>query len=327
MSVTKPATGKAGRAGTTERASAERVAEIFESVKNWGRWGADDQRGALNLITPEKVAAAAALVQTGEVISCALEFPTAPSPENPTPGQHMMLITGDCLDATGVPGLQTALDYVGIAFHGMGVSHVDAFCHVFVDGRMYNDASATDVKSTGATRNSIHAAMAGGVTGRGVLLDIPRLRGTPWIDPAEFVTPEELSAAEEAQGVRVGDGDILLVSTGRDARRAAEGESDPLTGLAGLHAECVPWLRERDIAIIGSDGVSDPLPPDVTGGWPIPVHQCCLVAMGVHLLDNLEMGRLSEACARVGRWEFLFSIAPLRIARGTGSPINPLAVL
>jgi kynurenine formamidase len=308
------------------RASRERMQAIFEKVKSWGRWGADDQRGALNLVTPERRARAAAGVETGEAVSLAHELPTRPSVENPSPAQHHMLLAGDALDATPVPGLGTSLDWIGVAFHGMAVSHLDALCHVFVDGRMYNGFPATDVRSVGAARNSVMVA-ADGIVGRGVLLDVPRLRGVAWLEPGEAVAPDELDAAERAQGVRVEEGDILLVGTGRDARRAARGPWSPTeVGLAGLHPECIPWLHERGVAVLGCDGVSDPLPGNAAEGWPIPVHQCCLVGMGVHLLDNLQLGRLAEACARHGRWAFFLSVAPLRVEGGTGSPVNPIAV-
>jgi kynurenine formamidase len=309
-----------------ERASAERMRDIFEKVKNWGRWGSEDERGALNLITAEKRAAAAALVRSGETVSCARELPVTPSPENPTPALHFMARAGDACAIEGTGGLEACMDFVGVAFHGMAVSHIDALCHVLVEGRMYNGRPASAVKSTGAEAGSILVA-GEGIVGRGVLLDVPRLRGVPWLEGDACIAPEELVAAEQGAGLRVGEGDILLVSTGRDARRAARGPWNPNEdGLAGLHPECVPWLRERDVAVLGSDGVSDPLPGNAAAGWPIPVHQCTLVAMGVHLLDNLALGALAEACARHGRWEFLFAVAPLRIAGGTGSPVNPLAV-
>lgn len=309
-----------------DRVSGIDMPAMFEAVKNWGRWGPDDERGALNLLTPERAAASAALVRRGRVVSCALELPVIPSVENPTPAQHMMLIAGDSLDATGVQGLETALDFVGVAFHGMAVSHMDALCHVFVQGRMYNGYPASDVRSIGALRNSIGAAFDG-VVGRGVLLDVPRHRGTAWLEPGETIGPEELEAVAEAQGVSVGPGDILLVRTGRDARREALGPWDPVgEGLAGLHPHCAPWIHDHDVAVLGSDGISDPLPNNQCE-WPVPIHQTCLVAMGVHLLDNLHLSRLASACAEEGRWEFQFMVAPLRIAGATGSPVNPVAVL
>jgi kynurenine formamidase len=305
------------------RVTPERVAELFESTRQWGRWGDDDQRGALNLLTAERTAAAAALVRDGTVVSCGRPLPVAPAVDNPTPAQHHMLLAGDAL---ATRGLQASADFVGVAFHGMAVSHVDALCHVFVEGRMWNGFPASDVTSLGARRNSIEPA-AGGIAGRGVLVDLPRRRGTSWLEPGEAVGPDELDAACASQGVEIRAGDILLVSTGRDARRAELGPWDPnRTGLAGLHAECVAWLREHDVAVLGSDGVSDPLPAEAHA-WPMPVHMCLLVGMGVHLLDNLHLGRLAEACARAGRWEFLFTVSPLHIGGGTGSPVNPVAIL
>lgn len=301
------------------------MAEIFEQVKSWGRWGADDQAGALNLITPEKRAAAARLVTSGEMVSCAREFPVTPSLENPTPALHLMARAGDDREMPGMGGLEASMDFLGVAFHGMAVSHLDALCHVFVDGRMYNGFPASDVKSTGARRNSVMVA-GDGVASRGVLLDIPRLRGVPYLEPDDVIEPDELTAAERAAGLRVETGDILLVATGRDARRAEHGPANPLDGLAGLHPECALWLRERDVAVLGCDGISDALPNNDAPGWPIPIHQCTLVAMGVHLLDNLELGRLSATCARKSRWEFFFTFAPLRVEGGTGSPVNPVAL-
>lgn len=304
----------------------ERMESIFESVKNWGRWGPEDEAGALNLITPARRLAAAAEIRLGEVVSCARELPVAPSQENPNPALHMMVQAGDDCLIPGV-GLETALDFVGVAFHGMATTHIDALCHVFVKGMMYNGFKAEEVKSTGAKRNSIMCA-GDGIVSRGVLLDIPRLRGEAWLEPQTAILPAELEAAEEAQGLRVETGDVLLVGTGRDARRADKGPWNPIDeGLAGLHPDCIPWLHERGVAVLGSDGVSDPLPGHGPEGWPMPVHQCALVAMGVHLLDNLRLDRLSAACADHARWSFLFHVAPLRIDQGTGSPINPTAVL
>ncbi|HEY2301526.1 MAG TPA: cyclase family protein [Acidimicrobiales bacterium] len=308
-------------------ASETKVAEIFESVKQWGRWGTDDERGALNLLTAERVKAAAGLVQTGVTVSCAHDLGTVPSVEDQTPPQHMMLMAGDSPEASGVPGYAQSTDYLGMACHGMGVSHIDALCHVFVGDQMYNGFASSDVKSTGAMKNSI-AAAAGGIVGRGVLLDIPRLRGVDWIEPPDSIGPDELAAAAAAQGSAVGSGDILLVATGRDARRAAQGPWSPFDpGLAGLHRDCIPWLKQADISVLGSDGISDPLPPHGEFGWPFPVHQCCIAGMGVHLLDNLDLLGLSGACRQAGRFEFLFSVQPLRAPLATGSPVNPVAVL
>jgi len=306
--------------------SKARMEEIFEQVKNWGRWGKDDQAGALNLITDAVRKRAAACVRHGRAVSCAYELAVAPAIDNPHPALHMMIAGGDdCV----VPefGLETTSDFVGIAFHGMATTHLDALCHVHVGGRMYNGYPGTDVKSTGAKRNSVMCA-GGGIVSRGVLLDMPRTLGRPWLDPGFAITPAMLEQAEQRQRVRVGQGDILLIATGRDARRDALGRWHPLeTGLAGLHPECLPWLRERDIAVLGCDCISDVVPFPGEGGWIMPIHQVTLVAMGVHLLDNLFLGDLMRACAELDQYDFQFTVAALRIEGGTGSPVNPIALL
>jgi kynurenine formamidase len=294
--------------------------ELYEATKRWGRWGDDDERGALNLLTPERVARAAALVREGLTIPCGRPLPTAPAADNPNPALHHMTHAGDL--AAGSKGFQWSSDFIGVAFHGNTVSHLDALCHVFVDGQMYNGAPASDVTSTGARRSSIEVADAG-IVGRGVLLDIPRVRGVDWLEPASVITPDEL----DATGVAVEQGDIVLVHTGRDRRREAVGPwNSYVDGLAGLDPACARWLHDRDPSVLGSDGVSD-VNPGPGGEWPIPIHMCALVGMGIHLLDNLRLDRLADACAERGRWEFLFVVAPLQIEGATGSPVNPIAIL
>ena len=295
-------------------------AELFEATKRWGRWGEDDDRGALNLLTPERVTKAAALVRDGVTVRCGRRLATAPAVDNPNPALHHMIHAGDV--AASEKGLQWAGDFVGVAFHGNSVSHIDALCHVFVDGQMYNGAPATEVTSVGARRSSIEVA-EDGIVGRGVLLDIPRLRGVDWLEPGDAIAPEEL----DATGVTVEQGDIVLVHTGRDRRRAVLGPWNTYAeGLAGLDPECARWLHDKDPSVLGSDGVSDVMPgPDPE--WPIAIHMCAIVGMGIHLLDNLRLDLLADACAERGRWEFLFVVAPLQIGGGTGSPVNPVAIL
>lgn len=306
--------------------SNDEMRAMFESVKNWGRWGDDDEAGALNLITPDRRAAAAGEVSAGISVSCARELPVTPSIENPHPALHMMVRGGDDCVIPGI-GMESTSDFVGVAFHGMSTSHIDALCHVFVDELMYNGFPAAEVKSTGAQRGSIMCAKDG-VVGRGVLLDIPRQQGVGHLEPGTAITVADLEAAETDQGVTVGEGDILLISTGRDSRREQTGPWHPFkSGLAGLHPECVPWLHERGIAVLGCDGVSDVLPGNHPSDWAMPIHQCVIVAMGVHLLDNLRLDRLAAVCEEQQRWSFLFTVAPLRIEGGTGSPANPIALL
>ncbi|MGB5755274.1 MAG: cyclase family protein [Acidimicrobiales bacterium] len=304
----------------------DEMGAMFESAKNWGRWGDDDEAGALNYITPDHRRAAAAEVTVGETVSCARELPVRPSVENPNPALHMMTRGGDDCVVPGL-GLESTSDFVGVAFHGMSTSHIDALCHVFVDGLMYNGFAGTEVRSTGADRGSIMCA-GDGIVGRGVLLDMARQQGLPYLEPGTAITVADLEAAEAGQSLTVGEGDILLIGTGRDARRAEGGPWHPFTeGLAGLHPQCIPWLHERRVSVLGCDGVSDVLPGNNPPRWIMPIHQCVIVAMGVHLLDNLRLDRLADACGRAGKWSFLFTVAPLRVEGGTGSPVNPIAVL
>jgi len=297
----------------------------FEQVKNWGRWGSDDERGALNLLTAARTAAAAAGISSGRTVSCALDLATQAAPDNPRPAEHFMITAGDCRADNPLPGFEQTTDFFGVACHGMAFTHVDALCHIFVDGAMYNGFSAQEVSSHGARRNSIMAA-ASGICGRGVLLDVPRLRGTEWLDPSHRVTVAELEDAERMEGVTVGPGDILFVDTGRSRWRRAEGPGIIAQGMAGLDAECVPWLRERDVAVLGSDGISDGLGGEMVPGWAMPIHECVIAAMGVHLVDNVDLVALAEACEAERRWSFFLTIAPLRLIGATGCVVNPVAV-
>jgi kynurenine formamidase len=296
---------------------------MYESLKAWGQWGDDDERGALNHLTSDRALAACAAMRTGESISLAHDLATEPLPEHPHPVQHHMLASGDARDSSGIPGYEAARDHLALDIHGLWTTHVDALSHMFVHGHMYGGRPASDVRSDGARSNSV-MSMARGVLGRGVLLDIPRTLGVDYLGAGEVVTIDELERAERSQSVGVGPGDILIVSCGRESRRRVVRGFD---GFAGLHPECLPWISDRQVAVLGSDGISDPMPFIGTPDWPFPVHQIGIVAMGLHLIDNVRVSELATRCAEVGRWEFLFTMAPLRIPKGTGCPVNPVAVL
>jgi kynurenine formamidase len=303
---------------TAARLSAAEVKVLFEKLSNWGRWGKEDERGALNFITPAKRTAAGRLVQSGETVSMALPLATASGPDNPTPATHVMLYSG--------PGLAAALDYFAIAPHGMAFTHLDALCHVFWQGKMYNGFSASEVGRWGARRCAIDVTRDG-IVSRGVLLDIARLRKIDWMEPGERVFPEDLDAAERGQRVRVEEGDVLLVRTGRMARQKKLGPWDSRKdGMPGLDPSCLPWLHERRIAVLGCDGVSDTIPTGYGSELIFPIHVGTLVTMGVHLIDNADLEALSAACARHSRFEFLFTMLPLILKHGTASPVNPVAI-
>lgn len=314
---------------TTPPTAKEQVLEdLYESCSNWGRWGAEDELGALNLLTAQHRITAASLVRSGESVSLANDLSVNPNAENPFPAHHHMLASGDALDSTGIPGYEATRDYVGTDVHGLGVTHIDALCHMFAKGRTYNDRGAETVRSTGATANTILEA-ADGIVGRGVLLDLPRALGVDALTGNTAVTPAQLDAAEAFSGLTVGAGDLLLIGTGRDWRRQDQrGRFDPIgDGMAGLHHDCLPWLRDRDIAMLGSDGISDPMPGLGVPGWPFPIHQIGITRLGLMLIDNLNLLDLGARCAEAQRWEFLLTVAPLRIPGGTGCPVNPIAVL
>ena len=300
------------------------VDALAQQLSNWGRWGPDDERGALNFITPAVSAAAAALVQDGVTVSCALELAKTPAADNPTPVMHFMTGAGDVSGAGVLRGLEATGDGFMISPHGMANTHIDALCHILDQGKMYNGFDASAVLSTGATRNSIMAGEEG-LASRGVLLDIAALKGVDWLEPGDPIGVADLEAAEERQQVQVRSGDILLIRTGRDTRREAEGAWPPFNGLAGLLMETLPWIHEREVAILGCDGVSDLVPSNVEDS-PLPIHHIIITYMGVHLIDNARLGPLGQACAERNRWEFLLTIAPLRLVGGTASPINPIAM-
>jgi kynurenine formamidase len=293
----------------------EEVEGFHRKLSNWGRFGDRDQLGTLNFVTEDHRVAAARLVRSGRSVSCSRPLPTESSPENPNPVVHLM--SGTASEGWGG-------DYFAIAPHGFATSHIDALCHIFHEGKLYNGYPSERVTAHGALELAIHE-LRDGVVSRGVLLDVPRARGVPFLEPGDAISPLDLERAEEDAGVRVTSGDVLLVRTGRWAYRSERGAWDARQTLAGLHASCLPWLHEREVASLGCDGVSDVIPSRVEG-VPLPIHTIAIVAMGLHLLDNLDLEGLAGACAEAGRWEFLLTIAPLVLLRGTASPVNPIAV-
>lgn len=298
--------------------------EVFDACKNWGRWGADDERGALNYIGGEQVRRAAGLVRSGRTVSCSWALDAVAGPDNPRPLLHHMTMLPDVhLGDSG--DLRVATDFIGLEFHGDAHSHIDALCHVAYRGMLYNGLRVEDaVGSTGATRQTMDVARAGLVS-RGVLIDIPRLRGTSWVEPGEAVMPEEFVAAERASGTRLQQGDIVFLRTGHACRRAALGPWEAATSKAGIHTTVMPVLHERQVAAIGWDGDGEAVPSNCDG-IANPIHAVGVAAMGLYFVDSLSFEELAEACEQEGRWEFLCMIAPLRLAAGTGSPVNPIAV-
>jgi kynurenine formamidase len=290
---------------------------ILASISNAGRWGKEDQLGAINLITPDKRRQAAALVHDGFSVSLAHNVIKEKAPDSP-PFEHRMVITGLQQDA------DSSGDVYSVQYHGFTQTHLDALCHFFYKGHMYNGFSQREVTEKGAAKLSV-VMMKDGLFTRGVLMDIPRLLNVEYIPGRRAILPADLDAWEKASGAKVARGDAIFIRTGRWARRAAHGDWEFQKDSAGLDSSCLPWLRSRDISILGSDLASDVMPSGIKG-VPMPVHLGAIVGMGVPILDNCDLERVSAEAKKRNRWDFLMTADPLAVEGGTGSPINPIAV-
>jgi kynurenine formamidase len=304
------------------------VLGYFQSLSNWGRWGKEDQLGALNLITPDKTRRAIATVQEGVTVSLARTVRFESTADAPTPPVHFMVESGEGWASGQKVSARpnaAATDYFGMIFHGATITHVDSLAHFFWEGKTYNGQPAHLVStSLGATVCSVEQAKNGIMT-RGVLVDVPMIRGIPWVERGEGVSPEDILAAEEQCGFRVEEGDVLLIRTGQLHRRDVEGPVDRSKGSTACQAACLPLFHQRGIAMMGSDTGNDVAPAQYTR-VPQPIHQVGITAMGLWILDNANLEDVAEACRQRNRWEFLLSIGPLRLHNTTGSPVNPIAV-
>jgi kynurenine formamidase len=276
--------------------------------RNWGRWGADDGMGAVNLITPQKRAAAAALVKTGRSVSLGRVF---------TPEQHFIRIT------PRGPGAASAGDYYGFQYHGIGVTHVDALCHVWDRNGMWNGRDPAKEIDTSGSRFADITNFGSGLVTRGVLLDVPRHRRTAHVTMDRPVTGQELETIAQAENVRVEPGDALFVYSGReDYVRTGAAYGGVATTRPGLDVSCARFVRDRDVSVLAWD-MHDAMPN--RDGLPWPMHGV-IFSYGVALLDNALLEPLAQACAEERRYEFMFVALPLKVARGTGSPVNPIAL-
>lgn len=305
--------GPSAQGGRAGHAVTEAQYERWKTeLSNWGRWGRDDEIGALNLITPAKRKHAASPVKEGVSVSLAADADTMKAVDNPNPYELTMLGIGS--------------DKVAINYHGIAHTHLDSLAHINAAGVFYNGYKPDQdaVLKQGHAKNSIHN-VKNGIFTRGVLFDIPRLKGVPYLEPGTPIYVEDLEAWEKQAGVRASAGDAIFIRTGVWARRRVEGPW--LRGRAeggrsaGLDPSVIPWLRQRDIAILGSDHPQYVAPSALRGA----VHDFALLYLGVHLFDNCDLEALGEAAAARRRWDFLLTAAPLPIAGGTGSPINPVA--
>ncbi len=309
---------------TKDEALAQQPAQVttaqFESwmseISNWGRWGNDDELGTLNLITAEKRAAAARLVAEGYTVSMALDLNTVADELNTNPFVHER-------SSQEFGGHQVAGDAYAVEYHGFAHSHIDGLPHFARHGKMYNGVPYAGL-AEGSDRLGVHNMKQGVVT-RGVLVDMPWLRGVDYLEPGTVLTAADFEAWEKKTGITVGSGDVLLVRTGRWERLRQKGPWNFLEAAAGSHASLALWLKQRDVAVIGCDGVSDAMPSGVEG-LVNPLHELVLVGLGMPILDNLNLDDVAAAARERNRWDFMFVAAPLRVVGGTGSPVNPLAI-
>jgi kynurenine formamidase len=296
---------------------------LFGALSNWNRWGADDQKGAVNLITPAKRKQALATVREGESFSMARDAEMKPAVDNPAPIVRKMKRVGKGQVPNKFKVGGTA-DTFFIDYHGYAHTHMDTLCHFLYDQKMYNGYSQDNVtEEDGALKNSIINFKHGIIT-RGVLMDMARYKGVDYLEPGTAIRPEDLEGWEKKAGVKVESGDVMIVRTGRWARRDALGPWPIAQGLAGLHMTCAEWMHRRDVAIIGGDDAQDVLPSGVTG-IAQPIHTLCIVAMGMPIFDNLDLELIGREAERRKRWDFLVTASPAAVPGGTGSVLNPIA--
>jgi kynurenine formamidase len=294
------------------------VEKMMKELSNWGRWGQQDQLGALNLITPAKRKEAVALVKEGVSVSLARDIETEKAVDNDSPFVHEMNNTG----ANPLQG-NYAMDTYTVSYHGWAHTHMDALSHFFYNGKMYNGFSKDEITKKGAGKLAI-LNVKNGILTRGILIDMAWFKGVPYLEMRQAIYPEDLDAWEKKTGIKVRSGDVVFIRTGRWARRKAKGPYDVANNAAGLYATCAKWLKDRDVAMVGSDAASDVMPSGVAGVAQ-PIHQLLLNAMGVPIFDNCDLEAVGQAAAQRNRWEFMLTAAPLAVPGGTGSPLNPIA--
>ncbi|HZR24626.1 MAG TPA: cyclase family protein [Vicinamibacterales bacterium] len=307
------------------------VRDTGKRLRNWGKWGAEDERGTLNYISPEAIVKAAGLIKHGRVFSLAIPF-NAKGPQINQPRRfnpiHRMMITGPDCTTGAIPfpgGVGFSDDMVIMPLQC--ATQWDALSHCFEDGVMWNGYSANEVSSRGAKRNGIDK-VASGVVGRGVLLDVPRAKGIKWLEPGYGITAEDLDATIDAEKVTVNVGDVLLVRTGHMTLCKEQGGWGTYAGgdAPGLSFYSADWVQQKQIAAVATDTWGMEVRPNEFPNTYQPLHQVFIPNMGLTIGEIFDMDELAEDCARDGVYEFFFVAPPLPITGAVGSPINPLAI-
>jgi kynurenine formamidase len=305
----------------------DKVHEIAGKVSNWGRWGADDEIGTLNLVTREVLRRAAACVKRGVVFSLGLPL-DANGPMTGMGGRvnpiHLMSMIDVGLDARP-DSIRFADDYITMPLQC--ATQWDSLAHAWYGGKLYNGRPAATITAFGAAKNGIDKLARRGVVSRGVLLDVARGRGVDRLASGEVVRPADLEAAEAAERVRVESGDVLLVRTGWLSVFRVDGDRDRYRMAGpGLGIDCVEWLHAREVAAVATDTYMVEIYPGEDPAVVLPLHMLCIRDMGLTLGEMFALDELAADCAADGTWDFLFTAPPLPVTGGVGSPINPLAV-
>jgi kynurenine formamidase len=303
-------TANAQQSGSTPtKMSAAEFEHLFKQNTNWGRWGKDDVLGTINLITDQKRKQAASLVKSGISVSVAHDLSTVEAADNPRPLKREL-----------APNFR--VDTYFFQYHGTFVTHEDALCHYTFDNHVYNERPLNTKDCFPGIDN-----LKNGIVTRGILVDIPRLKGVPYLEPDAAVFQKDIEAWEKMAGVKVTSGDAVILRTGRWARREKKGPWDAIAKAAGFDVTVAPWFKARDVAIAGGDvTVEIHTDPPIVEGQTTPLHTILIAGLGMPIIDDFDPEALAEMCARLHRWEFMLVVAPLRVPNGTGGPVNPIAI-
>ncbi len=305
-------------AALAQKGDKAKVTALIKKLSNWGRWGSSDQLGTLNLITSEVRIKAAKQVKEGISVSMAHNADKRLSIYNSSPYSHNMMATRE----NAIEG-QRSTDQICIAYHGYDHTHIDALCHLFNKGKMYNGVPQSAVSKSGAKQLSI-IGLKQGVFTRGILLDISAMKGVDLLEPSYAVTVKDLEAFLKWSKLWIRKVDVVFLRTGRWAREQVKDPWNVGANSAGFHFSCMEWLAEREIACISSDAASEVAPSGVEG-YSHPVHILALHSLGMNIFDCCDFLEVSKTCKRLKQYEFLLTANPLSVDGATGSPINPVA--